>query len=193
MLEFSPSHCKLVLSSIPIHNNPVGLSLETWLANGADLNVRSIAQGNRSGNLYMELLVKPEILTSYIYTDVRLATLKAVSFYLLRNVSTLNQCRNFFCVIVVSKLFGSYQNYPNDKWDLIQRTCVLFQSVYVCLPACTSDRPSICLCVCVSVCLVSGSEDRLFNGRLLRLCLTSILAQPSVLYLICSIPLCVYI
>jgi predicted Zn-dependent protease len=43
---------KLVLSSIPTHNNPVGLSLETWLANGGDRNVRSIAQENdRSGNL----------------------------------------------------------------------------------------------------------------------------------------------
>jgi hypothetical protein len=27
--------------------------------------------------------------------DLRLATLKAVSFYLLHNVSTLNQCRSF--------------------------------------------------------------------------------------------------
>jgi hypothetical protein len=27
-----PSHCKPVLSSIPTHNNPVGLSLEIWLA-----------------------------------------------------------------------------------------------------------------------------------------------------------------
>jgi hypothetical protein len=27
--------------------------------------------------------------------DLRLATLKAVSFYLLHNVSTLNQCRKF--------------------------------------------------------------------------------------------------
>jgi hypothetical protein len=31
--------------------------------------------------IYMELLVKPEILMSYIYMDLRLATLKAVSFY----------------------------------------------------------------------------------------------------------------
>jgi hypothetical protein len=29
---------------------------------------------------------------SYIYVDLRLATLKAVSFHLLHNVSTLNQC-----------------------------------------------------------------------------------------------------
>jgi hypothetical protein len=32
--------------------------------------------------------------------DLRLATLKAVSFYLLYNVSTLNQCRNFSCVTI---------------------------------------------------------------------------------------------
>ena len=31
-LALPPSHCKPVLSSIPILNNPVGLSLETWLA-----------------------------------------------------------------------------------------------------------------------------------------------------------------
>jgi hypothetical protein len=33
--------------------------------------------------------------------DLRLATLKAVSFYLLHNVSTLNQCGNFSCGTVV--------------------------------------------------------------------------------------------
>jgi hypothetical protein len=31
----------------------------------------------------------------YIYMNLRLATLKAVSFYLLHNISTLNQCRKF--------------------------------------------------------------------------------------------------
>jgi hypothetical protein len=52
----------------------------------------------------MELLVKTEILTSYIYIymDVRLAMLKAVSFYLLHDVTTLNQCRKlpvaYLCV-----------------------------------------------------------------------------------------------
>jgi hypothetical protein len=46
--------------------------------------------------IYMELLVKPKILTSYsICVDLRLAELKAVSFYLLYNLSTLNQCRKF--------------------------------------------------------------------------------------------------
>jgi hypothetical protein len=45
--------------------------------------------------------------------DLRLATLKAVSFYLLHNVSTLNQLRKFSYVTVVCKGFASYQDYPN--------------------------------------------------------------------------------
>jgi hypothetical protein len=45
--------------------------------------------------------------------DLRLATLKAVSFYSLHNVSTLNQCRKFFFVTVVCKHFASYKDYPN--------------------------------------------------------------------------------
>jgi hypothetical protein len=52
--------------------------------------------------------------------DLRLATLKAVSFYLLHNVSTLYKCIIFFCVTVVCKHFLSYQDYPNYKWDLIR-------------------------------------------------------------------------
>jgi hypothetical protein len=52
--------------------------------------------------------------------DLRLATLKAVSFYLLHNISTLNKRRKFSCVTVVCKNFASYQNYPNYKWDLIR-------------------------------------------------------------------------
>jgi hypothetical protein len=56
----------------------------------------------------------------YIYMDLRLATLKAVSFYLLHNVSTLNQCRNLSCATVVCKHFASYQGYPNYKLDLIR-------------------------------------------------------------------------
>jgi hypothetical protein len=51
------------------------------------------------------------LLMSYIYGapckarnfNLRLAKLKAVSFYLLHNVSTLNQCRKFSCVTVVCK------------------------------------------------------------------------------------------
>jgi hypothetical protein len=52
--------------------------------------------------------------------DLRLATLKAVSLYLLYNVSTLNQYRKFSFGTVVCKHFASYQNYPNYKWDLIR-------------------------------------------------------------------------
>jgi hypothetical protein len=37
--------------------------------------------------------------------DLRLATLKAVSFYLLQNVSTVNQCRKLSCVTAVCKHF----------------------------------------------------------------------------------------
>jgi hypothetical protein len=47
-----------------------------------------------------------------------LATLKAVSFYLLPNVSTLNQSRKFSCGTVVCEQFANYQIYPNYKWDL---------------------------------------------------------------------------
>jgi hypothetical protein len=52
--------------------------------------------------------------------DLRLATLKAVSFYLLHNVSTLNQCRKLSCGTIVCKHFASYQDYPNYKRDLIR-------------------------------------------------------------------------
>jgi hypothetical protein len=52
--------------------------------------------------------------------DLRLATLKAVSFYLLHNVSTLNQRRKFSCAIVVYKHFTIYQGYSNYRWDLIR-------------------------------------------------------------------------
>jgi uncharacterized membrane protein len=52
--------------------------------------------------------------------DLRLATLKAVSFYLLHNVSTLNQCRKLSCGTVVFKHFATILGYPNYRWDLIR-------------------------------------------------------------------------
>jgi hypothetical protein len=55
----------------------------------------------------------------YVYMDLRLATLKGVSFYLLHNVSTLNQRRELSCGTVVCKHFASYKGYPNYRWDLI--------------------------------------------------------------------------
>jgi len=56
--------------------------------------------------IYMELLVKPEILTSYIYGPT-FGNAETVSFYLLHNVSTLNQCRDVSCVAFVCKHFAS--------------------------------------------------------------------------------------
>jgi glucan phosphoethanolaminetransferase (alkaline phosphatase superfamily) len=50
-----------------------------------------------------------------IYMNLCLATLKAVSFYLLHNVSTLNRRRKLSCVTVVCKHFASYQGYPNYR------------------------------------------------------------------------------
>jgi hypothetical protein len=47
--------------------------------------------------------------------NLRLATVKAVSFYLLHNVSILNQRRKFSCVTVVCKHFVNYQGYPNYR------------------------------------------------------------------------------
>jgi hypothetical protein len=51
--------------------------------------------------------------------DLRLATLKAASFYLLQKVLTLNQWKKLSCGTVVCKHFASYQGYPNYRWDLI--------------------------------------------------------------------------
>jgi hypothetical protein len=57
-----------------------------------------------------------------MYMALRLVTLKAVSFYLLHNVSTLNQCRKLSCGTVVYKYFVSYQGYPNYRSELIRYT-----------------------------------------------------------------------
>ena len=53
--------------------------------------------------IYMELLVKPEMLTSYIYGPT-FGNAETVSYYLMHNVSTLNQCRE---VTFVCKHFAS--------------------------------------------------------------------------------------
>jgi hypothetical protein len=51
--------------------------------------------------------------------DLRLAMLKAASFYLLHNVSSLNQCRKLSRGTIVCKHFASYQGYSSYRWDLI--------------------------------------------------------------------------
>ena len=56
--------------------------------------------------IYMELLVKPEMLMSYIYGPT-FGNAETVSFYLLHNVLTLNQCREVSCVTFVCKHFAS--------------------------------------------------------------------------------------
>jgi hypothetical protein len=54
------------------------------------------------------------------FNVVRLATLKAVSFYLLHNVSTVNQCRKLSGDTMVCKHFARYKGCPNYRWDLIR-------------------------------------------------------------------------
>ena len=56
--------------------------------------------------IYMELLVKPEMLMSNICGPT-FGNAETVSFYLLHNVSTLNQCREVSCVTFVCKHFAS--------------------------------------------------------------------------------------
>jgi hypothetical protein len=74
----------------------------------------------------MELLVKPVTLTSYIYIYIYIymnkgvAKLIPISFYLLQNISTLNQGRMLSSVTIVCKHFASYQGYPSYRWDLIR-------------------------------------------------------------------------
>jgi hypothetical protein len=66
----------------------------------------------------MELLVKPEILTSYIYgltfgnAESRLFLFTAQCF----NIESMHKV--FLCHLCVN--FASYQDYPNYKWDLIR-------------------------------------------------------------------------
>jgi hypothetical protein len=66
----------------------------------------------------MELLVKPEILTSYIY-GLTFGNAKS-RLYLLHNVSTLKQYKKLSCGTVVCKHFASYKEYPIYRWDLIR-------------------------------------------------------------------------
>jgi hypothetical protein len=67
----------------------------------------------------MELLEKPDILTSYLYgptfgnAESRLFLLSAQCF-------NMESIQDFSCVTIVCKHFTSYQDYPNYKWDLIR-------------------------------------------------------------------------
>jgi hypothetical protein len=65
----------------------------------------------------MELLVKPEILTSYIYGPT-FGNAENRIFLFAAQCSTLNQCRKLSRGTVACKHFASYQGYPNYRWDL---------------------------------------------------------------------------
>jgi hypothetical protein len=67
----------------------------------------------------MELLVKPGILTSYIYGPT-FGNTESRLFVFAAHVSKLNQCIKFSCVTVVCKHFASYKDYSNYKWILIR-------------------------------------------------------------------------
>jgi hypothetical protein len=73
--------------------------------------------------------------------DLRLATLKAASFYLLHNFSTLNQRRKFSCRTVVCKHFASYQDYPNYRKDLT--FCRLTTYIYIYMPYRTANLQTL--------------------------------------------------
>jgi hypothetical protein len=67
----------------------------------------------------VQLLVKPEILTSYIYG---LTFGKAESRLFLFAAQCLNNesMQKVSCVTDVCKNFASYQDYSNYRWDLIR-------------------------------------------------------------------------
>jgi hypothetical protein len=50
--------------------------------------------------------------------DLRLVTLKAVSFYFLHKASTLKSMQKIF--LCHSCDFARYQDYPNCRWDFIR-------------------------------------------------------------------------
>jgi hypothetical protein len=69
----------------------------------------------------MELLVKPEILRSYIYIDYIYVYGNAESrlFLFAAQCFNIESMQKLSCGTVVCKHFASYQGYPNYRWDLI--------------------------------------------------------------------------
>jgi hypothetical protein len=67
----------------------------------------------------MELLVKPEILTSYIY-GLTLGNAESRLFLFAAQRFNTESMQKVSCGTVVCKHFASYQGYPNYKWDLIR-------------------------------------------------------------------------
>jgi hypothetical protein len=69
--------------------------------------------------MYMELLLKPEILTSYIYGPT-FGNAESRLFLFAAQCFNIESMQKFSCVTVVCKHFASYQDYPNYRWDLIR-------------------------------------------------------------------------
>jgi hypothetical protein len=67
----------------------------------------------------MDLLVKPEILTSYIY-EPTFGNAESHLFLFAAQCFNIESMQKVFCVTVVCKHLASYQEYPNYRWDLIR-------------------------------------------------------------------------
>jgi hypothetical protein len=67
----------------------------------------------------MEIHVKTEILSSYIYGPT-FGNAENHLFLFAAYCFKLNQCINLSCLTVVCKHFASYQCYSNYRWDLIR-------------------------------------------------------------------------
>jgi hypothetical protein len=66
----------------------------------------------------MELIVKPEILTSYMYGPT-FGNAESLLFLLAAQSCNTEPMQKFILWQVVCKHIASYQGYPNYRWDLI--------------------------------------------------------------------------
>jgi len=95
-LALPPSHCKPVFSSIPIHNNPVGLHLETWVATSHPLPREMIIQETayftwRMRRSYVMLEIYMTLHYSLLFTLLHYSKFKGTSSKSLGNSSCRNQ------------------------------------------------------------------------------------------------------
>jgi hypothetical protein len=67
----------------------------------------------------MELLVKPEILASYIYGP-KFGNAESHLFLFAAQRFNTESMQKLSYVTVVCKHFANYQGYPNYRWDLIR-------------------------------------------------------------------------
>jgi hypothetical protein len=67
----------------------------------------------------MELILKPEILTSYIY-GLTFGNAENRPFLFAAQCFDIESMQKVYCGTVVCKHFASYQGYPNYRWDLIR-------------------------------------------------------------------------